>query len=118
MQVVYNYLVSTLLPAHLEKELHGGPIPRNSPSPFTTSHYGKYVKIYSRIQMYFIIRLKDFDIFDIFCRFVTGPASVNEPSLIGKSPKVFINYSTKPVSLYLVVYRALSATICLFVDSK
>lgn len=51
-------------------------------------------------------------------RFVTGPASVNEPSLIGKSPKVFINYSTKPVSLYLVVYRALSATICLFVDSK
>lgn len=91
MQVVYNYLVSTLLPAHLEKELHGGSIPRNSPSPFTTTHYGK---------------------------FVTGPASVNEPSLIGKSPKVFINYSSKPVSLYLVVYRALSATICLFVDKK
>lgn len=41
MQVVYNYLVSTLLPAHLEKELHGGSIPRNSPSPFTTTHYGK-----------------------------------------------------------------------------
>ncbi|XP_076756382.1 vacuolar fusion protein CCZ1 [Xylocopa sonorina] len=91
MQVVYNYLVSTLLPAHLEKELHGGSMPRNSPSPFTTTHYGK---------------------------FVTGPSSINEPSLIGKSPKVFINYSTKPVSLYLVVYRALSATICLFVDSK
>lgn len=51
-------------------------------------------------------------------RFVTGPSSINEPSLIGKSPKVYINYSTKPVSLYLVVYRALSATICLFVDSK
>lgn len=46
MQVVYNYLVSTLLPAHLEKELHGGSIPRNSPSPFTTSHYGKYGQIY------------------------------------------------------------------------
>ncbi|XP_071874696.1 vacuolar fusion protein CCZ1 isoform X1 [Bombus fervidus] len=91
MQVVYNYLVSTLLPAHLEKELHEGSMPRNSPSPFTTAHYGK---------------------------FVTGPSSINEPSLIGKSPKVYINYSTKPVSLYLVVYRALSATICLFVDSK
>lgn len=38
--------------------------------------------------------------------------------MIGKSPRVFINYSTKPVSLYLVVYRALSATICLFVDSR
>ncbi|XP_046815440.1 vacuolar fusion protein CCZ1 homolog isoform X1 [Vespa crabro] len=91
MQVVYNYLVSTLLPAHLEKELHGGSMPRNSPSPFTSSHYGK---------------------------FIIGPSSINEPSLIGKSPTVFINYSTKPVSLYLVVYRALSATICLFVDSK
>ncbi|KAF7407902.1 vacuolar fusion protein CCZ1 [Vespula maculifrons] len=91
MQVVYNYLVSTLLPAHLEKELHGGSMPRNSPSPFTSSHYGK---------------------------FIIGPSSINEPSLVGKSPTVFINYSTKPVSLYLVVYRALSATICLFVDSK
>lgn len=91
MQVVYNYLVSTLLPAHLEKELHGGSMPRNSPSPFTSSHYGK---------------------------FITGPSSINEQSIIGKSPKVFINYSTKPVSLYLVVYRSLSATICLFVDSK
>lgn len=91
MQVVYNYLVSTLLPTHLEKELHGGSMPRNSPSPFTTTHYGK---------------------------FVTGPSSINEPSLIGKSPIVFINYPTKPVSLYLIVYRALSATICLFVDSK
>ncbi|XP_043261343.1 vacuolar fusion protein CCZ1 homolog [Colletes gigas] len=91
MQVVYHYLVGTLLPAHLDKELHGGSMPRNSPSPFTTSHYGK---------------------------FVTGPSSINDPSLIGKSPTVFINYSTKPISLYLVVYRALSATICLFVDSK
>lgn len=91
MQVVYNYLVSTLLPAHLETELHGGSMPRNSPSPFTSSHYGK---------------------------FVTGPSSINEPIGIGKLPKVFINYSSKPVSLYLVVYRALSATICLFVDSK
>ncbi|XP_076651897.1 vacuolar fusion protein CCZ1 isoform X1 [Halictus rubicundus] len=91
MQVVYNYLVGTLLQAHLEKELHGGSMPRNSPSPFTSSHYGK---------------------------FVTGPSNINEPNLIGKSPTVFINYSTKPISLYLVVYRALSATICLFVDSK
>lgn len=41
MQVVYNYLVNTILPAHLEKELHGGSMPRNSPSPFTSSHYGK-----------------------------------------------------------------------------
>ena len=35
-----------------------------------------------------------------------------------KLPKVFINYASKPISLYLIVYRALSATVCLFVDSK
>lgn len=41
MQVVYNYLVGTLLPAHLEKELDGGSIPCNTSSPLTSSHYGK-----------------------------------------------------------------------------
>ncbi|XP_015111487.1 vacuolar fusion protein CCZ1 homolog [Diachasma alloeum] len=91
MQVVYNYLVSTLLPAHMEKELHGGSMPRNSASPFTSSHYGK---------------------------FVTGASSMNESIGIAKSPIVFINYSTTPTSLYLVVYSALSATICLFIDSS
>lgn len=91
MQVVYSYLLSTILPVHLENELRGGSMPRNSPSPFTSSHYGK---------------------------FVTGPLSVNEPSLKGQPPKVFLNYSSKPISLYLIVYRSLSATICLFVDSK
>lgn len=46
---------------------------------------------------------------------MTGPSSVHD---VKKLPKVFINYSTKPISLYLIVYRALSATVCLFVDSK
>ncbi|XP_058794347.1 vacuolar fusion protein CCZ1 homolog [Phymastichus coffea] len=87
MQVVYHYLVNTLLPAHLEKELDGGSIPRNSASPFSTLHYGK---------------------------FVTGPSSIND---VKKLPKVFINYSTKATPLYLIVYRALSATVCLFVDN-
>ncbi|XP_014214259.1 vacuolar fusion protein CCZ1 homolog [Copidosoma floridanum] len=87
MQVVYNYLISTLLPAHLEKESDGGSVPRNASSPFTSFHYGK---------------------------FVTGPSSSND---FKKLPQVFINYSTKPTSLYLIVYRALSATVCLFVDN-
>lgn len=48
-------------------------------------------------------------------RFVTGPSSAND---VKKLPKVFINYATKPTALYLIVYRALSATVCLLVDSK
>ncbi|KAK0178558.1 hypothetical protein PV327_007436 [Microctonus hyperodae] len=90
MQVVYNYLVSTLLPQYLQNEFHGGSVPRNSASPFTSSHYGK---------------------------FVTGASSMNESIGTIKSPKVYIDYATQPVSLYLVVYNALSATICLFIDS-
>lgn len=35
-----------------------------------------------------------------------------------KSPKVFINYPSNPTPLYLIVYNASSATICLFVDSN
>ncbi|XP_057320493.1 vacuolar fusion protein CCZ1 homolog [Microplitis mediator] len=90
MQVIYNYLISSLLPEYLEKEFHSGSMPRNSASPFTSSHYGK---------------------------FITGASSINESIGITKSPKVFINYPSKPTSLYLVVYSALSATLCLFVDS-
>ncbi|KAL7294576.1 hypothetical protein TKK_0012036 [Trichogramma kaykai] len=88
MQVVYSYLVNTLLPDYLEKELEGGLMPNHSISPFTTSHYGK---------------------------FITGPSSVND---VKKLPKVFIYHSIKPTQLYLIVYRTLSATVCLFVNNK
>lgn len=46
MQVIYNYVTNTLIPAHLEKELEGGSVIRNSSSPFTSSHYGKWVLIH------------------------------------------------------------------------
>lgn len=43
MQIVYRYLVTSLLPAHLETELQGGSMPRHSSTAFATSHYGRYV---------------------------------------------------------------------------
>jgi len=43
MQVVYRYLVTSLLPAHLETELQGGSMPRHPASPFSSSHYGRAV---------------------------------------------------------------------------
>lgn len=54
----------------------------------------------------------------MYIRFVTGASSISESIGTIKSPKVYIDYATQPVSLYLVVYNALSATICLFIDSK
>ncbi|CAG2063844.1 unnamed protein product, partial [Timema podura] len=90
MQVVYRYLVTSLLPAHMETELQGGSMPRHSTSPFSSTHYG---------------------------RFVTGPLNLQDScGSTGKVPKVHINNLTCPESYHLIVYRALSATLCLFVD--
>lgn len=92
MQVIYRYLVTSLLPAHMETELQGGSIPRHPPSPFSSSHYG---------------------------RFVTGPTNLQDTSgSIGKVPKVYLNNDSVPEMYHLVVYRALSATVCLFIDGS
>nr|CAD7459448.1 unnamed protein product [Timema tahoe] len=92
MQVVYRYLVTSLLPAHMETELQGGSMPRHSNSPFSSTHYG---------------------------RFVTGPLNLQDScGSTGKVPKVHINNLTCPESYHLIVYRALSATLCLFVDGS
>ncbi|KAJ4444927.1 hypothetical protein ANN_06726 [Periplaneta americana] len=90
MQVVYRYLVTSLLPAHLETELQGGSMPRHPTSPFSSTHYG---------------------------RFVTGPANLQDTSgHIGKVPKVYINNDLAPELYHLVVYRSLSATVCMFIE--
>ncbi|XP_063221463.1 vacuolar fusion protein CCZ1 homolog isoform X2 [Bacillus rossius redtenbacheri] len=90
MQVVYRYLVTSLLPTHLETELQGGSMPRHPASPFTTTHYG---------------------------RFVSGPSNLQDSAgSMGKIPKVYVNNSTGPEMYHLIVYRALSATLCMFVD--
>lgn len=92
MQTVYHYLVSTLLPAHMETELQGGSMPRTNTSPF---------------QMYIP-----------HGRYIIGPSNLKDSSSIGKIPKVYINNDTKPSTYHLVVYRTLSATVCLFIDGK
>lgn len=92
MQVVFRYLVTSLLPAHLETELQGGSIPRNPTAQFSTTHYG---------------------------RFVTGPQNVQDGTgSTGKVPKVYINHESSTEMFHLVVYRALSATVCLFIDGS
>lgn len=89
MQIIYQYLIGTLLPAHMETELQGGSIPRNPLSPFASLHYG---------------------------RFVTGPSNLKTAGSVGKVPKIFLNNETNPSVFYFIVYRALSSTVCLFID--
>jgi hypothetical protein len=52
-------------------------------------------------------------------RFVTGPANLQDASgNTGKVPKVYVNNDLTPELYHLVVYRALSATVCLFIDGE
>lgn len=88
MQIVYQYLIGTLLPANIETELQGGSMPRNA--PFAALRHG---------------------------RFITGPSNLKLAKTVGKVPKVYLFSSGKPEEYYLVVYRALSASVCLFIKN-
>ncbi|XP_071454948.1 vacuolar fusion protein CCZ1 homolog [Hetaerina americana] len=115
-QVLYRFLVGSLLPAHLEgTELQGGSIPRHGSYPSSSSHYG---------------------------RFVTGPSSLCDGAPIGKLPLIFLspqipkqsfsegksNFGSfnsersgnkfKEEPFHLLVYRALSATLCLIISDS
>lgn len=93
MQIIYQYLVGTLLPANIETELQGGSMPRNSAAPFSSLYHG---------------------------RFITGPTNLKSgktPSL-GKVPVAFLFSSGQPEKYHLVVYRALSASLCMFIKGK
>lgn len=89
MQIIYQYLTGTLLPANVEAELQGGSMPRNSPSPFTPLRHG---------------------------RFITGPTNLRQAKTIGKIPKIYLFCDGYVKEYHLVVYRALSATVCIFVE--
>lgn len=91
MQIVYQYLIKTLLPAHLGSELLCGSMPRNQPSPFAALHHG---------------------------RFITGPENLKTSTSIGKIPRVHLYSDTDCTIYHLVVYRALSASVCLFIEEK
>ncbi|KAL1501295.1 hypothetical protein ABEB36_006642 [Hypothenemus hampei] len=91
MQIIYQYLIETLLPANAEVELQGGSIPRNSSLPFSALKHG---------------------------RFITGPSNLKHAKTIGKIPKIYLFDENEPKEYHLVIYRALSATLCLLIDGK
>lgn len=89
MQAMYRYLISSLLPAQMETELQGGPMPRQS-AAFSALHYG---------------------------RFVSGPSNLQGTDM-GKIPKVYLKNDDGPVICHLVIYRALNATVCIFIEGR
>ncbi|XP_077298128.1 vacuolar fusion protein CCZ1 [Arctopsyche grandis] len=82
LQVVYKYLVGSLLPAQIENELQGRP-------QVNAQHFG--------------------------C-FISPPGGFHQASDLFKITKVHLNYDTNVGVSYLVIYRALAATVCFFID--
>lgn len=51
-------------------------------------------------------------------KFMTGPPDLNNDKNMGKLPRVFVNTNEIDEECYLIVYTALSATICLLVNVR
>ena len=51
-------------------------------------------------------------------RFMTGPPDLNDDKNMGKVPRVYVNTEEIDEECYLMVYTALSATICLLVNGE
>lgn len=98
MRIMYKYLITSLFPSYLDQELQPGANSRHSsdmirqPSSQASSsmHFGK---------------------------FVTGPPNMNDDSNLGKIPRVYINTEEDNEECFLLVYRALSASICLLLKT-
>nr|KAG5710418.1 hypothetical protein BaRGS_022236 [Batillaria attramentaria] len=50
-------------------------------------------------------------------RFMTGPPDLSDDKAIGKLPRVFVSTDTENEECYLLVYRAMSATICMLINA-
>ncbi|XP_038064553.1 vacuolar fusion protein CCZ1 homolog isoform X1 [Patiria miniata] len=91
MRILYKYLTTSLFPTSLDTELKETTIKSNQ--TLGSTHYGK---------------------------FVTGPTDPHDQQSSSqiRPPKIFVNNGSHIEELHLVVYRALSATVCLMVDGS
>ena len=54
----------------------------------------------------------------VFDRFVTGPPNMQDETKMGKVPRLYINTEVENEECLLLVYRALSASVCLLINCK
>ncbi|XP_052814392.1 vacuolar fusion protein CCZ1 homolog isoform X2 [Mya arenaria] len=97
MRIMYKYLTTSLFPSYLEQELQASgtsqpSTPRHvSTSNVTTTHFGK---------------------------FITGPPSLLDEQNLGKIPRVYVNTEVENEECLLLVYRALSASVCMLINTS
>ncbi|KAL5018025.1 hypothetical protein ScPMuIL_003747 [Solemya velum] len=91
MRIMYKYLTTSLFPSYLEQELQSASPSVSQTKSSSSMHYGK---------------------------FITGPPSLKDETNLGKIPRVFINTEEENEECHLLVYRALSASVCLLVNAS
>lgn len=97
MRIMYKYLTTSLFPSYQDQEFQTG---ANSGASMIRHHSGQ-----GSSSMH-------------YGRFVTGPPNMNDDSNMGKVPRVYINTEEDNEECFLVVYRALSASICLLLNTS
>lgn len=101
-QSVYQFMIQTLLPAHVETELQIG---NNSSNNIMSRHSTGFFTPHSQQSQH-------------YCRFVTGPANFDDLEMRQKVPKIYLENKNQLDEYYLLVYRGFSTSIVLFLDSK
>lgn len=92
MRIMYRYLITGLFPSYLEQNLQTenmSPVRLSGATTGAQIHYGK---------------------------FITGPPDIKDESNMGKVPHVYLNTEEDNEECYLLVYRALSASVCMFIN--
>ncbi|MEE6498310.1 hypothetical protein FKM82_003040 [Ascaphus truei] len=51
-------------------------------------------------------------------RFLTGPLNLNDPEAKFRFPKIFVNTEDTYEELHLIVYKAMSASVCFMIDDS
>ena len=96
MRTLYHYLTTTLFPTFIDKEFQSSVSKSSQP----------------------LLSSRSCDKHSHFGKFMTGPPNMNDSSNLGKVPHIFINTTKPNEKCHLVVYHALSASICMFVDGN
>lgn len=99
MRIMYKYLTTSLFPAHLEQELHSSGPQHSSPTLNRNMSMPNIGLVH-------------------FGRFITGPPNMQDESNLGKIPRLYINTEQENEECLLIVYRALSASVCLLINSS
>ncbi|XP_059509855.1 vacuolar fusion protein CCZ1 homolog [Stegostoma tigrinum] len=50
--------------------------------------------------------------------FLTGPYDINNPDLVVRFPRIFVNTDTTYEELHLIVYKAMSAVVCFLINAS